>query len=397
MKVRKKQSKSKIGDMLMDFDDKTKQCFLKSEEFEDLSDHILTIKNDSQDKEDSFNNVEQLDIMDISVSNFQFANFNKIELDSLDIINEEDGMVKEELFHTVVADLVNSTNKDVDETNSLEGLVLPRDVEESSNAAQKEIAENLEEEPPKLSKRALKRKKRLEESKLQCPVRTTARHYTKMFEFFEANPGLATGQLPKIIYRKKWRELTDLLNKQGIGEKTTEKWQKFTDQDKRALSNMGVSLCDEDSMKSAIKKRFNPEILESEDSSSHSTVQSSTQSSHVPTSTQDGTFVNKKPPKFLVQQRRRRLAERRKNLRLFKARRADYQAKTLRELRSLKMILNNGLTRIGDVLERLARNSESSTSVASNLAEAATRIATTAGSFSEIINNFDIRRSVTER
>lgn len=47
-----------------------------------------------------------------------------------------------------------------------------------------------------------------------------------MFEYFEANPGLATGQLQKISYRKKWRELTSLLNAEGLGEKSTEKWQK---------------------------------------------------------------------------------------------------------------------------------------------------------------------------
>ncbi|KAJ8950600.1 hypothetical protein NQ314_007826 [Rhamnusium bicolor] len=425
MKVRKKQNNTKISDMLTDFDDKAKGCFLKSEEFEDISDHILNSKNDIE-KEESFNTVEQLDIMDISVSNFQFANFNKIELDTLDIINEDDSIVKEGLFHTVVADLVNSSNKDIEETNSLEGvkLVMPRDIEDSSSNTQKDIGENFEEATPKLSKRALKRKQKLEESKLQCPVRTTARHYTKMFEYFEANPGLATGQLPKIIYRKKWSELTDILNQQGIGEKTTEKWQKtwsdyklhlrkklsgikrsgkaldvpnqFTEQDKRALSNIGVSLCDEDSMKNAIKKRFNPDLLESEDSSSHSMVQL-TQNSNVPTFTKNGISVDlRKPRRFIRQQRRRRLMEMRKKLREFRVKTVEYQKKSLKELRSLRATLNSGLSRIGDVLERLVKNSESNTTVASNLAEAAAQIATTATSFAEIISSFDRRRSNTQ-
>lgn len=195
---------------------------LKGEEFGDLSDHIL-----SRDalKEDNFTAVDQLDIMDISVSNFQFATFNKMELEGLDIINENDFIEKDELFHT---DLVSNASRDLEEVNSFEGvtLTLPKDIEDNSNNNPKEVTETLDEAAQKLSKRAQRRKKRLEESKPQCPVRTTGRHFTKMLEYFEANPGLATGQLPKTIYRKRWRDLTDILNQQGIGEKTTEKWQK---------------------------------------------------------------------------------------------------------------------------------------------------------------------------
>lgn len=148
-----------------------------------------------------------------------------MELEGLDIINENDFIEKDELFQT---DLVSNGSRDLEEVNSFEGvtLKLPKDIEDSSNNTRKEVNDGLDEAAQKLSKRAQKRKKQLEESKPQCPVRTTARHFTKMFDFFESNPGLATGQLPKIIYRKKWRDLTEILNQQGIGEKTTEKWQK---------------------------------------------------------------------------------------------------------------------------------------------------------------------------
>ncbi|KAJ8979208.1 hypothetical protein NQ317_011847 [Molorchus minor] len=257
MKVRKKQSNNKVADMLTDFEDKTKHCFVSIDEL------------------DSFNTVEQLDIMDISVSNFQFASFNKLELESLDIINEENSMAKEEYFPTIVADFVNSTNKDMEETNSLEGLVLSRDVEESHSIPQKENT-NFDEGTPKLSKRALKRKKRLEESKLQCSVRTTARHYTKMFEFLrQIRDWLLTWSDYKLHLRKKLSGI----KRSG---KALDVPNQFNDQDTRALSNIGVSLCVEDTTKIAIKKRFNPEPIESEDSSSHSTVQSSTQNFNIP-------------------------------------------------------------------------------------------------------------------
>ncbi|XP_018562205.1 uncharacterized protein LOC108904223 [Anoplophora glabripennis] len=432
MKVRKKQNGTKISDMLSDFDDRAKGCFLKSEEFGDLSDHILSGR-DALIKEENFSTVDQLDIMDISVSNFQFATFNKMELEGLDIINENDFIEKDELFHT---DLVSNGSRDLEEVNSFEGvtLSLPKDIEDSSNNTPKEVTENLDDAAQKLSKRAQKRKKQLEESKPQCPVRTTARHFTKMFDFFEANPGLATGQLPKINYRKKWRDLTEILNQQGIGEKTTEKWQKtwsdyklhlrkklsgikrsgkaldvpnqFTEQDKRALINMGVSLCDELS----IKKRFNPDSIESEDSSSHSatTLQAvniptqPVQNGNIPTVTHEVNFSTagpKKRPKFNKQQRQRKLAERRRKvqrLRQFRAKTAEYQMKSLAELRSLRSVLDKGLNRIGDVLERLVRNSESNASVATNLAETAAQIATTATSFAKIITGFDNKHSNTQ-
>ncbi|KAJ8979214.1 hypothetical protein NQ317_011853, partial [Molorchus minor] len=322
--------------MLTDFEDKTKHCFLKNEEFEDLSDHIL--KNDSE-KEDSFNTVEQLDIMDIS----------------LDIINEENSMAKEEYFPTIVADFVNSTNKDMEETNSLEGLVLSRDVEESHSIPQKENT-NFDEGTPKLSKRALKRKKRLEESKLQCSVRTTARHYTKMFEFFEANPDwLLTWSDYKLHLRKKLSGI----KRSG---KALDVPNQFNDQDTRALSNIGVSLCDEDTTKIA---NFN-----------------------IPTSTQDGSSFRQRP-KFVFQQQRRNLAIRRKHIRQLQLKSITYQNKTLRELRSLRIILNSGLNRIGDVLERLVKNGEYNTTVVSNLPEVATQITAAANGFAEIINGFD--------
>ncbi|KAJ8915112.1 hypothetical protein NQ315_000364 [Exocentrus adspersus] len=368
MKVRKKQSNAK-SDMLTDFDDKSKECF--GEEFEDLSDHILTGK-DVLVKEESFTSVDQLDIMDISVSNFHFASFNKIEFEALDMINDDEFIEKDELFH---GDLVSNRGDDLKESNNFKGITStsPKDVEDSSSNAGKEKCSK--EAVLKLSKRALKRKKQLEESKIQCPVRSTARHFTKMFDFFEANPGLATGQLPKIIYRKKWRELTDILNRQGIGEKTTEKWQKtwsdyklhlrkklsgikrsgkaldvpnqFTEQDKRALTNMGF--CDETS----IKKRFNPDRIESEDSSSHSNTTSSI--ANIPTlAVQNGAGLqNKKSSLGPGRGKHRRPVQRRRNLQRYRTKTVEYQTKSLAELRSLRKILDSGLNRIGDVLERL--------------------------------------------
>lgn len=137
------------------------------------------------DNKDEMNSDEQLDVLDKDFP------YNKMDLDSF-----EDGTsIRDELFNGAVADL----------------------------------AEPLDESPAEASKpkkRYNKKKKPHSLSKLQLTVRTTPRHYAKMFEYFEANPGLATGQLQKISYRKKWRELTGLLNAEGLGEKSTEKWQK---------------------------------------------------------------------------------------------------------------------------------------------------------------------------
>lgn len=180
--------------------------------------------------------VENLDVMDLNVSNFQFVNFNKIDLESLDIINE-DSMVKEELFHSVVDDIITDST-DANINNFSEVPRVSPDIMAVSSSSHTDMSKTINssaivspteinsESCSGLNKRSLKRKQKLEQTKAQCPVRTTARHYTKMLEFFEANPGLATGQLPKVIYRNKWRDLTEVLNQQGIGEKTTEKWQK---------------------------------------------------------------------------------------------------------------------------------------------------------------------------
>lgn len=183
--------------------------------------------------------VEHLDVMDLNVSNFQFVNFNKIDLESLDIINE-DSIVKEELFDSVVDDIItDSTDNNINNFSAVP-RVSP-DITAVSSSSHTDMTKTINnsgagfplqtnsESNLGLNKRAIKRKQKLEQTKAQCPVRTTARHYTKMLDFFEANPGLATGQLPKIIYRKKWRDLTEVLNQQGIGEKTTEKWQKVCD------------------------------------------------------------------------------------------------------------------------------------------------------------------------